>query len=101
MTEPLWEMKTIWFNPPKTYDTLTLVYPYNGWKDFIYCKPYTMWIPYVMTSWAWRDNMLQIVFATPYTNGMAIQYAQMPVTHEDEPAIRAWILKHMPSFWKV
>jgi hypothetical protein len=100
MTEqPLWEIPTTWFTPPKFNELNNMTYPYRNWKDFLDCRPQRMWKPYVLTSWSWKDDTLQFIFNTPFRNGISISYVEIPVTHADEPQVRAWIKKHMPLFW--
>ena len=97
----LWETKTLWFHHPQTNELYSMTFPYKSWKDFRDCRPYKMWKPYAMTSWCWKEDQFQIVFATPYKVNVAMHFVEFAVTQQDEDEIRTWIRKHMPEFWKV
>lgn len=97
MTTPLWEMQTSWFLPyPQEYMNQT--FTYKSWKEFVEYKPYRIWKPYVLSSWCWKENMFQIVFLSP-ERFIGMNRAEIQVTKEDEPHIRDWLKKHMPTFW--
>jgi hypothetical protein len=101
-TEPklhLWEMETAWF-VPLANEHMSQTFTYKNWQDFVDCKPYKYWKPYVLSSWCWKDHMFQIVFISP-KRFVGMNRVEIPVKKEDEPVIRAWILSHMPKFWKV
>jgi len=98
---PLWDLHTLWFNCDNTNGVNSMNFPYKSWQDFMECRPYHMWKPYIMTSWCWKENYFQIVFVSPYLYNTASMYVEFPVTQKDEPAIRCWIKKHMPNFWKI
>ena len=95
----LWEMETSWFVPLQN-EYMNQTYLYKSWEDFVDCKPYNYWKPYVLSSWCWKDEKFQIVFISP-ERFMGMNRAEMPVKKEDEPEIRAWIRNHMPKFWMV
>ena len=98
---PLWDVTTHWFIPPRDYTMSVTAIMYRSWKDFTDCRPYHLWKPYTLTSWAWKNDKLQLVFMTPYTKGSITSYVEIPVVKDNEPAIREWILRHMPQFWKI
>ena len=97
MTTPLWEMQTSWFLPQQN-EYMNQTFGYKSWQDFLECKPYRHWKPYVLSSWCWKDDRFQIVFISP-ERYMGMNRAEMFVTKEDEPAIREWLKSHMPKFW--
>jgi hypothetical protein len=140
MSTPLWEMQTMWFTRTSAEYTDN-TFHYKSWKDFVDCKPYKLWKPYILSSWCWKGisssfhrppggghimnihqilrtnpseseapsldlapgeevEMFQIVFISP-DRFSGMNRAEMVVKKEDEPAIRAWLLNHMPSFWKL
>jgi hypothetical protein len=45
-------------------------------------------------------QLLQIVFISP-SRFYGMHRAEMYVTEDDEDAVREWLKRHMPSFWKV
>lgn len=45
-------------------------------------------------------EMLQIVFISP-SRFQGMNRAEIIITEDDEPAVKAWIKSHMPSFWKI
>lgn len=49
----LWEMDTHWFQKPKE-EYIHSTYFYKSWKDFVECKPYKLWKPYILSSWSWK-----------------------------------------------
>jgi hypothetical protein len=49
----LWEMKTYWFYKNK-HENVDSTFPYRSWKDFMDCKPYKIWKPYILSSWCWK-----------------------------------------------
>lgn len=101
----LWEIKTHVFPIPRGNSSLVNVYPYYSFKDFINCKPYHMWKPYIVSSWAWsplvETSQFQIIFLTPYSAGMGTSYVTFPVRKEEEPAIREWLKRHISPIWKI
>lgn len=148
MSLPLWEMPTLWFSRPDSEFTDN-TFHYKTWKEFVECKPYKLWKPYILSSWCWKQGtvladglpdafhheapkekyfmdatqilrknptvydkektdlpagepveMLQIVFISP-DRFSGMNRAEMVVTKEDEPAIRAWLKNHMPILWKL
>jgi hypothetical protein len=103
MDPRLWEIKTTVFTIPRGNSYLVNVYPYYSFKDFIDCKPYNMWKPYILSSWAWDEatNQVQVIFLTPYSDGMGTSYVTFPVKKEEEPAIREWLKKHISPIWKI
>ncbi len=54
----LWEMDTHWFNKNQN-EYIQSTFPYKSWKDFIDCKPYKLWKPYILSSWAWKSRLPQ------------------------------------------
>ncbi len=52
----LWTMNTLWFNKTDNEFTNNTFF-YKSWKDFIDCKPYKLWKPYILTSWCWKQNV--------------------------------------------
>ena len=101
MSTSLWEINTPWI-VKRVEDSYAIVFPYRSWADFMDNRPYHMWKPYSMTSWAWKDEQLQLVFTIITGNGhIYTNFAEFPVKSTDEPAIRAWIKKHMPAYWKI
>ena len=99
--EPLWSMNTCRLVHRHNNEDGNTLYPYHSWKDFRDCRPYKLWKPYYMTSWAWKDNTFQIVFTTTYKNSHIVRFVEFPVKQEEEPAIRAWIKSHMPVYWNI
>lgn len=141
----LWEMDTHWFKRPKE-EHINATFNYKSWKDFIDCKPYKLWKPYILSSWSWkirsvdqlkvekrRDadkavmecssflrtnpssydktvslideskeqvEMLQIVFLSP-DRFTGVHRVEMLISKDDEDAVRDWLKRHMPTFWKV
>jgi hypothetical protein len=53
MSTPLWEMQTMWFTRTTTEFTDN-TFHYKSWKDFVECKPYKLWKPYILSSWSWK-----------------------------------------------
>lgn len=49
----LWEMDTHWFLKNKN-DHVESTFPYKSWKEFLECKPYKLWKPYILSSWCWK-----------------------------------------------
>jgi hypothetical protein len=49
----LWEMNTYWFYKNKNENADT-TFPYKSWKEFLECKPYKIWKPYILSSWCWK-----------------------------------------------
>ena len=49
----LWEMETHWFSKNKN-EYVESTFPYKSWKDFLECKPYKLWKPYILSSWCWK-----------------------------------------------
>ncbi len=49
----LWEIDTHWFGK-RDDEVLHSTYPYKSWKDFMECKPYKLWKPYILSSWSWK-----------------------------------------------
>lgn len=96
----LWEIETHWITN-ETPDIYHTTYLYKNWKDFRDCCPYRMWKPYILTSWSWKEDTLQLVFCTPYKNRTSISYVEIPVTYMDEELVRQFIKKHMPQFWVI
>ena len=99
MTLQLWEIETKWFTPPPN-EISAHTYLYKSWKDFLECKPYRFWKPYILSSWAWKDERLQIVFLSG-NQFQGLYYCEMPVKKEDEPHIRAWLKSHMAKLWDI
>jgi hypothetical protein len=99
MQTPLWEMDTAWFQPQPN-EFMTHTFTYRSWKEFVDCKPYRLWKPYVLSSWCWKSNTLQLVFISP-ERFIGMNRAEITVTQADEPLIREWIKNHMPNFWKL
>ena len=95
----LWEMETAWFQP-HVNEIMNQTFIYNSWKQFIECKPYRIWKPYVLSSWAWKDDKLQLVFLSP-ERFTGMNRAEIVVSKEEEPLVREWVKKHMPTFWKL
>jgi len=46
-------MDTHWFNKGK-HGFVVSTFPYKSWKDFLDCKPYKLWKPYILSSWCWK-----------------------------------------------
>lgn len=99
METRLWEMETSWFQP-NVNEYMNQTFDYKCWKDFVEYKPYRIWKPYILSSWAWKGNRLQLVFISP-ERFTGMNRAEITVTEVDEPNIRDWIKNHMPSFWKL
>lgn len=99
METRLWEMETSWFQP-NVNEYMNQTFDYKCWKDFVEYKPYRIWKPYILSSWAWKDNRVQLVFISP-ERFTGMNRAEIVVTEQDEPNIRDWIKNHMPSFWKL
>jgi hypothetical protein len=97
--EHLWEMDTAWFQP-QANEFMNQTFYYKSWKEFTDCKPYHIWKPYVLSSWAWKDDKLQLVFISP-ERFIGMNRAEIFVKKEDEESIKAWIKSHMPKFWKL
>ena len=141
----LWEMDTHWFKKPKD-EYINVSFTYKSWKDFLDCKPYKLWKPYILSSWSWKTRtinemkqeerrgidkgimdckkilrvypssydkvvslideskeeieMLQIVFISP-DRFAGVHRVEMGVQKENEEEVRDWLLRHMPTFWKV
>ena len=51
----LWELETHWFNKNQN-EYIHSTFPYKSWKDFVDCKPYKLWKPYILSSWAWKQR---------------------------------------------
>lgn len=49
----LWELETHWF-VKRDDEVLHSTFPYKSWKDFMECKPYKLWKPYILSSWSWK-----------------------------------------------
>ena len=101
---PLWEIKTFWVSKARCNYDGNNIYPYNNFKDFKDCSPYKNWKPYFLSSWSWNveTGLFQIAFVTvTVLSSNLSRYAEFPVKKEDEPAIRAWLKKHMSSIWKL
>jgi hypothetical protein len=95
----LWEIDTVWFMPHSNeYTCQTFVY--KSWKDFLDCKPYKYWKPYVLSSWCWKDTAFQLVMISP-ERFVGMNRVEFPVEKEEEKEIRLWIKNHMPKFWKL
>jgi len=94
---PLWNVVTPWITPT----TNGTYIPYKNWTNFLDNMPHKKFKPYIMTSWSWKDNTLQIVFNTLTSRGISITYIEMPVKQEEEPLIRDWIKRHTPEFWNI
>lgn len=99
MTSHLWEMETVWFQPHAN-EYMNQTFQYKDWNQFIECKPYRIWKPYVLSSWAWKEDQFQLVFLSP-ERFTGVNRAEISVRREEEPIIREWIMKHMPTFWKL
>lgn len=56
----LWEMDTHWFSKSKD-ETLHSTFVYKNWRDFVDCKPYKLWKPYILSSWSWRTRSKDIL----------------------------------------
>lgn len=142
----LWEMDTHWFNKGK-HEFVVSTFPYKSWKDFLDCKPYKLWKPYILSSWCWKTislseypvptkryedktimesshllrlkpssydtplpfptttdkkevEMLQIVFLSP-DRFSDVHRVEMIIQRENEEAVKEWLKKHMPTFWKL
>ena len=52
-SEHLWEMETSWFGKPDA-EVVNGCFAYKSWKDFLECKPYKLWKPYILSSWSWK-----------------------------------------------
>lgn len=55
----LWEMDTHWFSTNKD-EFIHSTFVYKNWKDFIDCKPYKLWKPYILSSWSWKMRSKEI-----------------------------------------
>jgi hypothetical protein len=53
----LWEIETPWFNKNQN-EYIHSTFPYKSWKDFLDCKPYKLWKPYILSSWSWQTRPL-------------------------------------------
>lgn len=144
----LWEMETHWFNKNQNESTSS-TFPYKSWKDFLDCKPYKLWKPYILSSWAWKSRlpqeviqqqkreseratmnchkilrtnpspydtdtlslnlneestepieMLQIVFLSP-ERFTGVHRVHILISKDDEAAVKTWLGRHMPTFWKL
>ena len=136
----LWEIETHWFNKNQN-EYINSTFPYKSWKDFLECKPYKLWKPYILSSWTWKQRnpneflyqkrrdfdshkitvptassdtnvytvdekktevieMLQIVFLSP-ERFTGVHRVEIVVTREDEEAVKDWLKRHMPHFWKL
>jgi hypothetical protein len=51
----LWEIETPWFNKNQN-EYIHSTFPYKSWKEFLDCKPYKLWKPYILSSWAWKQR---------------------------------------------
>ena len=89
----LWEMETASFVPSSTEMNIS----YSSWKNFQDNTPDIIFKNHIMISWAWVNYSLQLVFSDR-ARGL-ITYVQIPVKHDEEPEIRAWIKQHKPKFW--
>jgi len=94
---PLWDVPTPWITP--TTNGMHILY--KNWSNFLDNMPQKKFKPYIMTSWSWKDNTLQLVFNTLTSRGISITYIEMPVKKEEEPLIRAWIKRHISQFWNI
>lgn len=122
MSIPLWEIETSWFLP-KQGDIGESNYTYASWKDFMMCKPYKFWKPYVLSSWSWKKvneipmtlrrqtyedasvtdhdaTKLQIVFLSS-SRFQGVTCVEMFISKNDENEVREWLKNHMPKFWKI
>lgn len=122
MSIPLWKIETSWFVQTQ-YEVGDNTFVYANWKDFLSCKPYTFWKPYILSSWSWKkvseiplstrrphyENpspvehdlyKLQLVFMTP-NRFQNISRAEMFISEDDEPDVREWLKNHMPKLWKI
>lgn len=141
----LWEMNTHWFKKPKD-EVVQATFTYKSWKDFLDCKPYKLWKPYILSSWSWKlrslderkqekrweadravmdcssmlrlhrssydkdvipldesksqIEMLQIVFLSP-DRFTGVHRVEMCIAKENEDEVRDWLMRHMPTFWKL
>lgn len=95
--EPLWSIDSIRFPTPRGSDVSII--PYRNWKDFIDCKPYRSFKPYIMISWSWKEDTFQFIFMRSQTPSLL--YVEFPVKKEEEPEIRGWIKKHLHPIWKI
>lgn len=139
----LWEMETHWFKQKKD-EYIQGTFTYKNWKDFLDCKPYKLWKPYILSSWCWKMRtfderkqekrreadksvmdcrkmlrstlssydkdvipfdesisqmeMLQIVFISP-DRFPGVHRVEMCIEKENEPEVRDWLKRHMPTFW--
>lgn len=139
----LWEMETHWFKQKKD-EYIQGTFTYKNWKDFLDCKPYKLWKPYILSSWCWKTRtfderkeekrreadksvmdcrkmlrstlssydkdvipfdesisqmeMLQIVFISP-DRFPGVHRVEMCIEKENEPEVRDWLKRHMPTFW--
>lgn len=61
-----------------------------------------MWKPYDLISWSWHSELdrLQIVFFTK-RNLSSLLFVEVHVSRDNEPAIRQWLKRHMPSYWQI
>ena len=56
----LWEMDTHWFSRTKD-EIIHSTFVYKSWTDFVDCKPYKLWKPYILSSWSWKLRNKEIV----------------------------------------
>ena len=96
MVSHLWEMETSWFQPHDN-EYMNQTFYYDSWKQFQSCKPYHLWKPYVLSSWAWKETKLQLVFISP-ERFTGMNRTEIGVTEDDEPLVREWVKNHMPTF---
>jgi hypothetical protein len=99
MQNHLWEMGTAWFQPQPN-EFMAQTFYYKSWKDFKEYRPYQIWKPYILSSWCWKSNKLQLVFISP-ERFIGMNRVEIDVKEEDEPFVREWIKNHMPNFWKL
>lgn len=96
---PLWEVETSWIDDAHT-DSTNMCILYKNLKDFLLSKPYRHWKPYILASWSWKKDMLQIVFVSPEKK-IKMAVVEFPVVKEEEPVIREWLKNHMPKLWMI
>ena len=94
-------METIWFPAPRTNTFIVNTIPYRSWQDFMDCKPYHTLKPYFVSSWAWKNNTVQLIFMLPGQLDSLLTYIEFPVKREDEPGLRIWLKSHMHPSWKI
>jgi hypothetical protein len=101
MLKHLWEYGNHWHNRVRqvNYDNL---YVYKCWSDFVQYRPWQLWKPYDLVSWAWKtdSDTLQIVFYT-HNNLASLKYVEVHVQQDEEKSIREWLKRHMPNYWQL